>query len=241
MKRGFDIVAATTGLIIASPVILGFMALIWLQDFKSPFYVAPRVRRRGQTFRMVKLRSMVVDADKIGGASTAATDRRITWVGRLVRKYKLDELTQLWNVVRGDMSLVGPRPQVQRDVNLYTEEEYHLLDVRPGITDLSSIVFSDEGEILAGSENPDLKYNQVIRPWKSPLGLIYAKNHNVILDLELVLLTVMGIFSRARALAGVQNILRRISADAQLIEVAKRVRPLPPYPPPGAQQVETRW
>src|SRR5207247_4709716 len=103
----------------------------------------------------------------------------------LIRRYKLDELAQLWNVLKGDMSLVGPRPQVQRDVNLYTEEEYHLFDVKPGITDFSSIVFSDEGDILKGSSNPDLRYNQLIRPWKSRLGLFYARHHNFWIDLKL--------------------------------------------------------
>jgi lipopolysaccharide/colanic/teichoic acid biosynthesis glycosyltransferase len=96
--------------------------LIWLQDFASPFYIAPRARRRDQTFNMIKLRSMVKNADKKGGASTAANDHRITWVGKLIRKTKFDEVPQLWNVLRGDMSLVGPRPQVMRDVGFYTED-----------------------------------------------------------------------------------------------------------------------
>ena len=122
MKRLVDVVGAALGLTVMSPVLAVFMLLIWLQDFRSPFYIAPRVLRRGETFRMVKLRSMVMHADKIGGASTSATDARITWVGSVVRRFKLDEFTQLWNVLRGEMSLVGPRPQVQRDVNLYTEE-----------------------------------------------------------------------------------------------------------------------
>jgi lipopolysaccharide/colanic/teichoic acid biosynthesis glycosyltransferase len=107
---------------------------------------------------------MVVNADKIGGISTAATDRRITPVGRLVRAYKLDELVQLWNVLKGDMSLVGPRPQVQTDAALYTQAEKRMLTVRPGITDPASIVFSDEGDILKDSADPDLLYNQIIRP-----------------------------------------------------------------------------
>lgn len=241
MKRLVDVAVSVFGLVVMSPVLLGFMLLIWLQDFHSPFYIAPRVRKRGVTFRMLKLRSMVVNADKVGGASTAATDRRVTWVGRLVRRYKLDEFTQLWNVLKGEMSLVGPRPQVQRDVNLYTEEEYHLFDVKPGITDFSSIVFSDEGEILKGSDNPDLKYNQVIRPWKSRLGLFYAEKHTLMIDLRLIVLTVVAILSRERALAGVQRILRELKADEQLIRIAGRTAPLTPYPPPGATAVETRF
>ena len=160
LKRLFDIVVSFCGLLVLWPFLLLLMFLIWLQDFCSPFYIAPRAKARGRTFNMIKLRSMVKNADIKGGASTAANDRRITWVGKVIRKMKFDEVPQLWNVLVGQMSLVGPRPQVMRDVALYTEEEYHLFDARPGITDFSSIVFSDEGDILKGSENPDLKYNQ---------------------------------------------------------------------------------
>ena len=240
MKRCLDILISLFGLIITSPVILIFLLLIWLQDFRSPFYMAPRVLRRGKTFRMVKLRSMVANAEQIGGASTASTDKRITWVGRLIRKFKLDEISQLWNVLKGEMSLVGPRPQIQRDVDLYTDEEYHLFDVRPGITDFSSIIFSDEGEILKGSDDPDLRYNQVIRPWKSRLGLFYVRHHSVAIDLQLICLTAIAILSRPTALRGVQALLRKLKADGQLVRIAGRTELLVPYPPPGAAQVETR-
>jgi lipopolysaccharide/colanic/teichoic acid biosynthesis glycosyltransferase len=240
LKRLFDIVVSLCGLLVLLPLLLVFMLLIWLQDFCSPFYIAPRARARGRTFDMVKLRSMVKNADKKGGASTAANDRRITWVGKLIRKTKFDEVPQLWNVLVGDMSLVGPRPQVLRDVVLYTEEEYHLFDIRPGITDFSSIVFSDEGEILKGSDNPDLRYNQVIRPWKSRLGLFYAQHQGVWIDLQLIALTVLAIISRPHALKGVQGLLCRMGAAEELVAVAGRTQPLVPYPPPGADAVETR-
>ena len=111
-KRAFDIAVASLGLLVFSPLLVAVMFAIWIQDRQSPFYIAPRAARGGGVFRMVKFRSMVVNADKIGGASTSATDRRITPLGRIVRAYKLDELIQLWNVLKGDMSLVGPRPQV---------------------------------------------------------------------------------------------------------------------------------
>lgn len=239
-KRVFDIIVAFSGLLIIWPFLLFFMLLVWLQDFASPFYIAPRARRRGETFRMIKLRSMVKNADKKGGTSTAANDRRITWVGRLIRKTKFDEVPQLWNVLKGDMSFVGPRPQVMQDVALYTDEECDLFDVRPGITDFSSIVFSDEGDILRGSPNPDLKYNQVIRPWKSRLGLFYVKHSSVMLDIHLIILTLVAVFSRRRALAGVGVLLARLNADFQLIEAASRIKELVPYPPPGSTTVETR-
>jgi lipopolysaccharide/colanic/teichoic acid biosynthesis glycosyltransferase len=241
LKRLFDIIVSLCGLLVLWPFLLIFMLLIWLQDFCSPFYIAPRARSRDRTFNMVKLRSMVKNADKRGGASTAANDRRITWVGKLIRKTKFDEVPQLWNVLVGDMSFVGPRPQVMRDVALYTEEEYHLFDARPGITDFSSIVFSDEGDILRGSENPDLKYNQVIRPWKSRLGLFYTKRQGVLVDLQLMILTVFAVLSRPTALSGVQRLLRRLRADEALVRVAGRAEPLLPFPPPGATEVETRF
>lgn len=190
---------------------------------------------------MVKLRSMVVGADKSGVDSTAEGDNRITGIGRFVRKYKLDEFTQLWNVLLGEMSFVGPRPQVKRAVTVYTDVERNLLDVRPGITDFSSIVFSDEGAILASSDNPDLKYNQVIRPWKSWLGLFYIKHCNFFLDLYIIILTIIAILSRPKALTGVHYLLQKMGADPQLTRIARREVPLEPFPPPGMDKiVETR-
>ncbi len=237
MKRLFDIFLSFLGLMIASPILLAFIVAVWLQDLKSPFYIAPRVGRNRRVFRMVKLRSMVVNADKTRVDSTSADDMRITAVGKLIRKFKMDELTQLWNVLKGNMSLVGPRPNVEREVRLYTEEEKHLLDVRPGITDFSSIVFSDEGEILAGSDDPDLRYNQIIRPWKSRLALLYVKKGNFLIDLALILLTVVAIFSRPLALRGLQKVLKRLGVDDRLLAVARREEPLKPYPPPGSDRI----
>lgn len=238
-KRLFDIIVSSLGLILFSPILIPTIIAVWLQDFQSPFYIAPRMAKGGGIFRMVKLRSMVVNADKTGVDSTSAGDRRITRVGRFIRRYKLDELSQLWNVLKGDMSLVGPRPQVERDAALYTEEEKRLLTIRPGITDISSIVFSDEGDILKGSQDPDLKYNQIIRPWKSRLGLLYVDKHSVWLDLCLIYLTAVAIVSRSKALAGIQTILNSLEADPLLIQVAKRENELKPFPPPGASEIVT--
>jgi len=184
---------------------------------------------------------MVANADKIGGTSTSGSDMRITWVGRFIRKCKLDEVSQLWNVFVGDMSLVGPRPQAERDASLYTDEENGLFAARPGITDFSSIVFSDEGDILAGSDNPDLKYNQVIRPWKSRLGLFYIERRTFWIDFQLIILTLTAIVSRRAALRGVQKLLRPLGADEKLIEIAGRESELLPYPPPGSDEVESRY
>lgn len=222
---------------IASPILLAFIVAVWLQNLKSPFYIAPRVGKNMKIFHMIKLRSMIMDADRTGVDSTAGDDCRVTSIGKLIRKFKMDELTQLWNVLKGNMSLVGPRPNVEREVALYTDEERHLLDVRPGITDFSSIVFSDEGEILAGSDDPDLKYNQVIRPWKSRLALLYVKKRNFLIDLALILLTVVAIFSRPLALQGLQKVLKRLGADDRLLAVARREGPLRSYPPPGSDGI----
>lgn len=237
MKRFVDIVLSLLGLIVLSPLIIPTLVAIWLQDYQSPFYIAPRVGKNGRDFKMVKLRSMVVNADRSGVDSTKSDDPRITAVGRFVRSYKLDELGQLVNVLKGDMSLVGPRPQVQRDVDLYTDEERLLLSVRPGITDFSSIVFSDEGEILRGSEDPDLRYNQIIRPWKSRLGLFYISHQTNLVDLKLIALTVLAVASRSAALRNVAQLLSNLGADPKLVQVARRESELQPFPPPGAVEI----
>jgi len=240
-KRAFDILAATLGLLLVSPLLLPVMLAIWLQDFRSPFYIAARVARGGRRFHMVKFRSMVPNADRIGGSSTAGDDRRITALGRFVRAYKIDELMQLWNVLKGDMSLVGPRPQAELDAGLYTDEERAMLSVRPGITDPASIVFSDEGEVLHGSPDPDLLYNQIIRPWKSRLALAYIRHRTFCLDLRLIVLTVVAIVSRPVALRALGNTLRRWQLDPLVIRMAARQEPLLPYPPPGAARIVAQY
>ena len=241
LKRAFDILVAALGLLVFSPLLLLVMLATWLQDFASPFYIAARMARGGGTFRMVKFRSMVVNADKIGGISTAGNDRRITRVGHFVRAYKLDEIVQLWNVLKGDMSLVGPRPQVLADAGLYSEAEKRMLTVRPGITDPASIVFSDEGDILKGSTDPDLLYNQIIRPWKSRLALLYIDKRSFLFDIWLILLTAVAIASRKTALKAIQRLLQRWGADPLLQRMARREDPLLPYPPPGATEVVVQY
>ena len=238
-KRLFDIVAALTGLLFASPVLLPTMFLVWWHDRHSPFYIAPRVALGGGTFSMVKLRSMVKGADRTGVDSTGANDLRITRVGHFIRRYKLDEITQLWNVLLGDMSVVGPRPNVKRETDHYTEIERGLLGIRPGITDFASIVFADEGDILAPFQDADLAYNQLIRPWKSRLGLFYVKHRGFWLDLELCLLTILCIFARSMALRMVAQRLDDLGADEALVRVALRQQVLSPTPPPGATSVVT--
>ncbi len=240
LKRSFDVIVAGLGLIVASPILLAAMAAIYLQDRHPPFYVARRVGKGGRPFDMVKLRSMVAGAEQSGVDSTSDADPRITRVGRAIRTYKLDELSQLWNVLRGDMSLVGPRPNVRRETDLYTEVERRLLSVKPGLTDLASIVFADEGEILRGKDDPDIAYNQLIRPWKSRLGLLYVDNASRGLDLELIWLTALAMVARPAALRGGARILDRLGAPADVKAVTLRTEPLAPAPPPGAREVVMR-
>ena len=237
MKRAFDGIAALLGLILLSPVLKLAALAIWIEDRHSPFFLGTRVARGGGDFRMVKFRTMILNAWKTGVNSTSTSDRRITRVGRLLRATKLDEFPQLWNVLIGDMSLVGPRPQVRTDANLYTVEERRMLTVRPGITDLASIVFADEGEILADSPNPDLLYNQIIRPWKSRLALLYIDRRSLAADLYIIGLTLVSALNRELALEGVQKLLRYWDADPSLTSIASRRRPLPAGPPPGASQI----
>ncbi len=239
MKRLFDIFASAFGLLAASPILLPIMFLVWKQDRHSPFYVALRVGKGERLFKIVKLRSMIVNADKSGVDSTGLNDSRITPVGHFIRRYKLDEFTQLWNVLKGDMSLVGPRPNVKRETDLYTLEEKKLLSVKPGITDFASIVFSDEGDILKDQADPDIAYNQLIRPGKGRLGLFYISNASLWLDVQLCWLTVVGIFSRPRALVGVQSLLRSLSAPNELVDIASREKALVPSPPPGGDFIVT--
>lgn len=237
MKRVLDILLSTTGLLCLSPLLLPVIFLIWVQDWHSPFYVAPRTGLGERPFRMVKLRSMLINADKSGVDSTAANDRRITPVGAFVRRYKLDEIMQLWNVLKGDMSLVGPRPNVERETRMYTPVEKRLLAVRPGITDFASIVFADEGEILQGRSDPDLAYNQLIRPWKSRLGIFYVERMDIGLDLRLIWLTVKSMISRQAALRDVAQLLESEGAGVDMIQIALREEQLVPLPPPGADEI----
>ena len=239
MKRMFDITLAFIGLLFLSPILLIVAGLIFFQDFNSPFYIALRTGRFGKPFFMIKFRSMLVDSDKNKVDSTASNDPRITKLGKLIRKTKLDEVPQLFNVIKGEMSLVGPRPNVKRETDLYTVEEEDLLSVRPGITDLSSIVFSDEGDILEGKSDPDITYNQLIRPGKSRISLLGVTNTSILLDLRVIFLTITNSFSRSWTLNRVHNIILKYSHDIELAKLAGRRVKLIPMPPPGSNEVVT--
>ncbi len=237
MKRSLDLLLSLLGLIfLAVPLSLIALA-IWIEDRHSPFFYGRRVAQGGGDFSMLKFRTMIPDAWKNGVNSTAQGDNRITRVGALLRKAKLDELPQLWNVLKGDMSLVGPRPQVRAETDLYTSEELRIHSIRPGITDLASIVFADEGEILSGSSDPDLLYNQIIRPWKSRLALLYVDRRALGSDLSILFLTLTSAASRARALSGIEALLKSWGADQLLCRMSSRKETLLAWPPPGSVEV----
>lgn len=197
MKRLFDLVVAFCGLVVISPLMA--ILIVWIA-FDSPGPVLYRGLRAGRycrPFRICKLRTMVIDAEQIGGAETPANDPRITRAGCFLRKYKLDELPQLLNVLKGEMSLVGPRPEVMDEVIRYSDEEKRLLLVRPGITDWASIRFRDEDEILRGSNDPHQSYHELIRPEKVRLGLKYVEHHSFLIDLHILWLTLMAVLTPA--------------------------------------------
>lgn len=197
LKRAFDFVTALLGLIILSPFFLLTAIAIKLESKGPVFYRGVRVGRYGKPFMIFKFRSMVQDAERLGADSTSATDMRVTRVGRFIRKFKLDEFSQLINVLIGDMSLVGPRPEVQRFVDMYTEEERTILTLRPGITDWSSIKFHNEGEIIeaSGITNADEAYAKLIRPEKLRLQLQYVRERNLWIDIKIIFSTLLTIVS----------------------------------------------
>ena len=236
-KRIFDITFSFIGLLLVIPLITPFIFLIWLQDFENPFYIADRIGLNFKKFKIIKLRSMIVKADKSKVDSTSSNDPRITKIGGIIRKLKLDELTQLFNVFKGEMSFVGPRPNVERETNLYSKKEKELLKVKPGITDFASIVFSDESEILKDHQNPDIAYNQLIRPRKNFLALTYIKKKSIILDLKIILLTIFAFVNKRKTLSLIVRILRSYETPEEIIEMARRNNKLTPMAPPGLKDI----
>ena len=195
MKRIFDIVASGIGLILLSPLFV--ILAIWIKcDSIGPvFYKQVRVGRNNMDFQLFKFRSMRVGSDKKGLITVGGHDPRITRSGYYIRKYKLDEFPQLINVFKGDMSLVGPRPEVRKYVDMYTEEQMHVLDVRPGITDLASIRYRNENELLERVNDPDKYYVEVIMPDKLRINLEYVARHSFTFDIRLILQTFRAIVS----------------------------------------------
>ena len=196
-KRLFDLVFSLAGIVVFSPAMLLIALLIKLTSPGPALYKGARIGQFGNPFPILKFRTMVFNADMIGGPSTAEDDPRVTRLGRVLRKYKLDELPQLFNVLKGQMSFVGPRPEVAAEVALYSPEQRKLLRVPPGITDWASMRFHNEGEILKGSSNPHLTYQEEIRPEKIRLGLEYIEKRSFWVDLQILFGTI-GLILKSR-------------------------------------------
>jgi lipopolysaccharide/colanic/teichoic acid biosynthesis glycosyltransferase len=194
-KRMFDFTFSFLGLIIFSPLLLVIAFLIKIGSPGPVFYRGKRVGKGGKEFKIFKFRSMVSNAEEIGGPSTASDDSRLTKTGIILKKYQLDELPQLINVLKGEMSLVGPRPEVKMYIDILSKEEKKaILSIKPGMTDFASLWNFHEGEILKGSSDPEKAYIEKIRPKKIELQLKYVKERNFWLDLSLIFKTVVKIF-----------------------------------------------
>lgn len=189
LKRLFDIIFSLIGIIVLSPFLLFIAIWILLDSRGGVFFIQQRVGKNGKDFGIYKFRTMRPDADK-QGLLTVGKDNRITGAGRILRKYKLDELPQLFNVLGGSMSFVGPRPEVRKYVELYTEEQRKVLDVQPGITDYASLEYFDENRILGETSDPEKAYIEEVMPAKLKLNMKYIENQGVGTDIGIILRTI---------------------------------------------------
>ena len=208
MKRLFDFAVASLALVLLSPALLIIALFVKVTSPGPVFYRGKRAGRQGKIFEMYKFRTMVVDADRLGGSCTSEDDARVTRSGFWLRKFKLDELPQLVNVVVGDMSLVGPRPEVQEYVQLFTPEERAILSVRPGITDWASLWDRDEAQALAGHPDPERAYLELIRPEKIRLQLEYVRRRSFATDLAILFATLRILVFRGSAPSSVRTAVR---------------------------------
>lgn len=193
IKRGLDVIAALVGLIVLAPLFVVTAILIKADSSGPVFFRQERMGKGFRPFRIYKFRTMVKDAPRKGGALTASGDARITKIGKILRQTKIDELPQLINILRGDMSLVGPRPEVRQYVELFRKHYETILAVRPGLTDLASIKYRDESAILARAENPEQEYIQRILPDKLRLGEEYVRQSSLAFDLTLIFKTILAL------------------------------------------------
>lgn len=194
-KRSFDIIVSAIALAFLFPFLLLIALTVKLYSRGPVFYRGKRVGLYGKLFFILKFRTMVVNAESLGGSATAADDQRLTTIGKFLRRYKLDELPQLLNVLAGDMSLIGPRPEVQKYVSLYSLADQAILTVRPGITDWASIWNSNEAAVLEGSRDPEKTYEELIRPTKLALQLLYVRNHSFLVDLKILFHTALKLIN----------------------------------------------
>ena len=194
VKRLFDVLASTVMLVLLSPLLLVLSLAVNFSSKGPVFYMQERIGKNEKPFRIFKFRTMLMDADKKGLLTVGGRDPRVTNFGYFLRKYKLDELPQLFNVVLGEMSLVGPRPEVKRYVEMYSVEQKKVLEVNPGITDYASIEYANENELLGKADDPEKMYVEEIMPAKLKLNLKYVKEQSFLVDLKIIFKTAMKIF-----------------------------------------------
>ncbi len=192
MKRLFDITASFFGILILSPLLIFIGLWVGLSSKGGVFYKQIRVGKNNKDFKLYKFRSMRVNSDKQGLLTVGSKDSRITKAGYFIRKYKIDELPQLINVLKGDMSFVGPRPEVRRYVDLYSEEQMKVLSVRPGITDPASIKYRNENDLLSSESNPEQYYIQHIMPDKLKINIDYINTRTFVKDIKIIFQTIFG-------------------------------------------------
>lgn len=194
LKRAFDIVVSFLGLVLLSPLLL-FIAILVIVDSKGGiFFIQQRVGMNGDLFNLIKFRTMAINSEKGSSLTIGGKDSRITRVGYYLRKFKIDELPQLFNVLKGDMSIVGPRPELQKYVNMYNESQMEVLKIRPGITDLASIKYRNESELLFTSSNPEEFYVSKLMPEKLKLNKEYMANSSFLGDMRIIFKTFIAIF-----------------------------------------------
>lgn len=193
LKRCIDVLAGSIGLLVLSPVLILLAILIRIESKGNPIFKQIRVGKGNKDFYLFKFRSMHINAEAKGQLTIGKKDNRITNIGYFLRKYKLDELPQLWNVLIGEMSLVGPRPEVRKYVNLYTPKQLLVLSVKPGITDYASLLFFNENELLGKAENPEKTYIEEVMPQKLELNILYIQNQSLRVDLNIIFNTFLRI------------------------------------------------
>ncbi len=196
MKRMLDLFASFIGIVFLLPIFLLLSLVIIFFNGWPVFYLQDRVGVNGRAFKLFKFRTMRPQSDAKGLLTVGSNDSRITGIGRILRKYKLDELPQLWNVLKGEMSLVGPRPEVSRYVELYNIDQRRVLSVKPGITDKASLLFFNENELLSQTDHPEQYYIDHVMPEKLRINLEYIDNQSFLLDLQIIFMTILRIFKK---------------------------------------------
>jgi len=197
LKRLFDIIFSFIGLLFLSPIFIVIAIIIKITSKGPIFYKGIRTGKNGKSFKQYKFRTMVKNAENIGGSTTALNDPRITKIGKILRKYKIDELPQLFNVIKNEMSLVGPRPELKEHTDLYNNKEKKILSIKPGLTDYASIKFSSLDKVV-GDKNADKVYAEKIRAQKNQLRMKYAENHSFLGDIRIIVQTILIIFKKIK-------------------------------------------